>query len=98
MGGAPQSAALKHIYALEPHDRGWYAAPVGWLGQGGEGTFAVGIRSGLVQGKKISLFVGAGIVKSSDPESEWDETENKLKPFLEVICWIIPLRVVNVRE
>lgn len=85
VNGYPKQAAKEKIREYEPFSRGWYAGPVGWIGADCA-EFAVGIRSGLVQGKKISLFVGAGIVKSSDPESEWDETENKLRPFLEVIC------------
>lgn len=85
VNGYPKQAAREEIRQYEPFSRGWYAGPVGWIGAD-SAEFAVGIRSGLVQGKKISLFVGAGIVKSSDPESEWDEIENKLKPFLEVIC------------
>jgi len=85
MGGAPQSAALKHIDALEPQDRGWYAAPVGWLGLDGEGTFAVGIRSAVVQEKQITAFAGAGIMATSNPEKEWLETEMKLSPLLDAI-------------
>ena len=82
--GYPKLAAKDAIKKYEPFSRGWYAGPVGWIGADSS-EFAVGIRSGLVQGKEISLFAGAGIVKSSDPASEWDETENKLRPFLEVI-------------
>lgn len=85
VNGYPKQAAKDQIRAYEHFSRGWYAGPVGWI-SADRSEFAVAIRSGLVQGKKISLFVGAGIVKSSDPESEWNETESKLKPFTEVIC------------
>ena len=47
--------------------------------------FAVGIRSGFVEGKIISLFAGAGIVGASKAEMEWEETENKLRQFTDVI-------------
>lgn len=82
--GYPKQAAKDVIKKYEPFSRGWYAGPVGWIGADCA-EFAVGIRSGLLRGKELSLFAGAGIVKSSDPASEWDETENKIKPFLEVI-------------
>jgi len=85
MGGSPQGAALKHIDALEPYDRGWYAAPVGWLGLDGEGTFAVGIRSAIVREKEITAFAGAGIMATSNPEKEWQETEMKLNPLLDAV-------------
>jgi len=82
--GYPKREVKKEIKKYEPFSRGWYAGPVGWIGQDCA-EFAVAIRSGLVQGNKISLFAGAGIVKASDPVSEWNETENKLRQFLEVI-------------
>jgi isochorismate synthase len=85
MGGVPREAARRHIRSVEPLARGWYAAPVGWLAPGGEGTLAVGIRSALVQGEVITAFAGAGIVAASDPEKEWVETEMKLRPLLRAV-------------
>jgi menaquinone-specific isochorismate synthase len=63
-------------------DRGWYASPVGWLDHTKEGEFAVGIRSGLLFGKQAILYAGAGIVKGSDPEDEFRETELKFQPIM----------------
>jgi menaquinone-specific isochorismate synthase len=85
MGGVPGGAALQHIDALESHDRGWYAAPVGWLGPGGVGTFAVGIRSAVVQAEEVTAFAGAGIMATSNPEKEWLETEMKFNPLLDAV-------------
>ena len=64
--------------------RSWYAGPVGWIGQDAS-EFAVGIRSGRILNNEISLFAGAGIVRASDPQLEWNETEHKLSLFLDVI-------------
>jgi menaquinone-specific isochorismate synthase len=80
VGGYPRGEALEEIRALEPFDRGWYAGPVGWIGAGGA-EFAVGIRSGLVRGNRLTLFSGAGIVAGSVPESEWAEIEQKIGDF-----------------
>jgi menaquinone-specific isochorismate synthase len=80
VGGLPRSEALEQIHALEPFDRGWYAGPVGWIGQEAS-EFAVGIRSGLVRGRKLALFSGAGIVAGSVPEEEWTEIEQKIGDF-----------------
>jgi menaquinone-specific isochorismate synthase len=80
VGGYPRGEALEEIQALEPFDRGWYAGPVGWIGAGGA-EFAVGIRSGLVRGNRLTLFSGAGIVAGSVPESEWAEIEQKIGDF-----------------
>ena len=80
VGGYPRNEALEQIHALEPFDRGWYAGPVGWIGQEAS-EFAVGIRSGLVRGRTLALFSGAGIVAGSAPDEEWAEIEQKIGDF-----------------
>ena len=80
VGGYPGEAALDNIQALEPFDRGWYAGPVGWVGAEAS-EFAVGIRSGLVTGRTLALFSGAGIVPGSTADGEWAEVEQKIGDF-----------------
>jgi menaquinone-specific isochorismate synthase len=80
VGGYPGEAALEGIRGLEPFDRGWYAGPVGWVGADAS-EFAVGIRSGLVRGRTLALFSGAGIVPGSTAEEEWAEVEQKIGDF-----------------
>lgn len=84
VGGYPTENALPEIARLEPFNRGWYAAPIGWIGQN-DAEFVVGIRSGLVDGDTLSLYSGAGIVKGSDPDQEWDEVENKIRDFVQIL-------------
>ena len=84
VGGLPRDKAIKHIGSLERFDRGWYAGPVGWIGANST-EFAVGIRSGLIEDSSLLLYSGAGIVKGSDAASEWQEIENKMAGFLNVI-------------
>ena len=83
VGGYPTENALPEITRLEPFNRGWYAAPIGWIGQN-DAEFVVGIRSGLIEGKRLSLYSGAGIVKGSDPSQEWDEVDNKIRDFVDI--------------
>lgn len=83
VGGYPKGVAREEIRLLEPFDRGWYAGPVGWIGADGA-EFAVGIRSGLVRGRSLALFSGAGIVAGSTPEGEWAEIEQKIEDFTRV--------------
>jgi menaquinone-specific isochorismate synthase len=80
VGGHPREGALAEIRDLEPFDRGLYAGPVGWIGAGAS-EFAVGIRSGLVRGRTLDLYSGAGIVAGSVPDEEWAEIENKISDF-----------------
>ncbi|MFC6755436.1 MULTISPECIES: isochorismate synthase [Haloarcula] len=83
VGGLPPDEALRTIRETEAFDRGWYAAPIGWLDAAGNGTFAVGIRSAVATGRTATLFAGAGIVADSDPDREWDEVQLKYRPMLD---------------
>lgn len=84
VGGCPTGEALRTIEELEPFERGWYAAPVGWIGREGA-EFAVAIRSALVRGSTLTLWTGDGIVPGSTPESEWKELEVKTTNFMSVL-------------
>lgn len=85
VGGFPKEKAVPHIHKLEDFDRGWYAAPVGWINASGEGEFAVAIRSGLIKEKEAHFFAGCGIVEASDPHKEWEETNLKFTPMLSAL-------------
>ncbi|WP_254271179.1 isochorismate synthase [Haloarcula marina] len=83
VGGLPPDEALRTIRETEAFDRGWYAAPIGWVDAAGNGTFAVGIRSAVAAERTATLFAGAGIVADSDPDREWDEVQLKYRPMLD---------------
>ncbi len=74
----PREAALRFIRGHERLDRGWYAAPIGWVGRRG-GEFAVGLRSAVISGSAASLYAGCGIVADSVPELELAESQLKLR-------------------
>ncbi len=82
VGGFPRQEALAMIRRIEQLDRGWYAGPLGWIGAGGHGEFAVALRSGLVAEHEATLFAGCGIVGNSDPQSEYTESCLKLQGML----------------
>ena len=84
LGGTPQKRAMQLIRKLEGFSRGWYGAPIGFVGLDWA-EFVVGIRSGLACGRTLSVFAGAGIVKGSEASSEWDEVENKISNFIKII-------------
>ncbi|MBD8068548.1 isochorismate synthase [Bacillus sp. PS06] len=85
LGGFPSDKALEKIREVELLDRGWYAAPIGWVDGNDNGEFAVAIRSGLLREKEASLFAGCGIVADSEPISEYSETNIKFKPMLSAL-------------
>lgn len=82
LGGAPTDVALRFIRENETFERGWYGSPVGWLDDRHNGEFAVAIRSGLIQGDKIFLFAGCGVMGDSDVDLEFQETAIKFLPML----------------
>ncbi|MFB6311428.1 MAG: isochorismate synthase MenF [Salinirussus sp.] len=83
VGGMPQDVALDTIGTSEAFDRGWYAAPVGWIDAAGDGRFAVAIRSAVARHRSATLFAGAGIVADSEPDREWSEVQLKYRPVLD---------------
>ena len=85
VGGWPREGSREAIRRLEGMDRGWYAAPIGWVDDTGEGEFAVALRSALVRGECATLYAGAGIVAGSNPADELAETELKLRPLWEAL-------------
>ena len=82
VGGVPRPEALALIRKQERLSRGWYAGPIGWIDMRGGGEFVVGIRSAVVNGSEAWLYAGCGIVKGSDPRSEYEESCLKLRPML----------------
>ncbi|WP_223642025.1 isochorismate synthase MenF [Planococcus sp. 4-30] len=85
LGGEPKLEALHMIRKHEAMNRGYYAAPIGWIDAKGDGEFAVAIRSALLDGEKAYLYAGGGIVADSTPESEYDETWVKFRPMLRAL-------------
>ncbi|BAS59443.1 isochorismate synthase [Leptolyngbya boryana NIES-2135] len=85
VAGAPKLIACEHLKSFEPFERSWYAAPIGWMDHHGNGEFAVGIRSCILQGNQARLFAGAGIVAGSDPEKEFAEVQLKLQALLNAL-------------
>lgn len=85
LGGMPREHALEAIRRLEHMDRGWYAAPIGWMNIEHDGEFAAAIRSALLQEERAYLFAGCGIVGDSEPLSEYKETSLKFRPMLKAL-------------
>ena len=86
VGGEPWRAAAGAIAGLEGMDRGWYAAPVGWMDATEDGEFCVALRSALLRDREAHLFAGVGVVAGSDPAAELAETEVKLQALLPLLA------------
>jgi len=86
VGGEPWPQAASAIEELEQMDRGWYAAPVGWMDATEDGEFCVALRSALLRDREARLFAGVGVVAGSDPAAELEETEVKLQALLPLVA------------
>jgi salicylate biosynthesis isochorismate synthase/menaquinone-specific isochorismate synthase len=86
VGGEPWPAAAAAIAELEGMDRGWYAAPIGWMDATEDGEFCVALRSALLRDREAHLFAGVGVVAGSDPAAELEETEVKLQALLPLLA------------
>ncbi|HVW45451.1 MAG TPA: isochorismate synthase [Solirubrobacterales bacterium] len=86
VGGEPWPSAAPVLAELEALDRGWYAAPVGWMDATEDGEFCVALRSALLRDREAHLFAGVGVVAGSDPEAELAETEVKLQAMLPLLA------------
>ena len=79
LSGAPKVRAMEIIDTLEPVKRGIYGGAVGYLGWNGEMDTAIAIRTAVIKNQIMYIQAGAGVVADSIPESEWQETLNKLR-------------------
>jgi menaquinone-specific isochorismate synthase len=85
VGGTPTRDAVALIAEIEGMDRGRYAGPVGWMDAAGDGEWGIALRSAAVQGNRLRLFAGCGIVAGSDPEAELAESQAKLVPVRDAL-------------
>ncbi|MCK3827837.1 MULTISPECIES: isochorismate synthase [unclassified Pseudomonas] len=90
VGGLPRTPALDFIREHEGFDRGWYAAPVGWLDAEGNGDFLVALRSALITPRHCHAFAGCGIVEGSLPANEYEETQIKLASMQQALQLACP--------
>ena len=85
LSGAPKVRAMQIIEELEPARRGVYGGSVLYADFAGNLDSCIAIRTLLMKGKKAYLQAGAGIVADSDPQREFEETENKARAVLRAV-------------
>lgn len=77
--GYPKESALSEIKRLENFERGCYGGFCGPFHSVHDFTLHVTLRCASVTEKKICAYAGAGITRFSNPQSEWEETNLKLR-------------------
>ena len=79
LSGAPKVRALELLARYEKSPRGVYGGAAGYFSYTGDMDFAIVIRTMVLEGGKLTMRAGAGIVADSDPAKEYQETINKSK-------------------
>jgi menaquinone-specific isochorismate synthase len=59
---------------------------VGWISSE-QSELAVAIRSALIRDKRMVLSAGAGIIRESQPEAEWEEIQSKMNLFHDILAF-----------
>lgn len=83
--GIPTGEAAQLIAEMEGRPRGLYAGAVGWSDGTGDGCWMVTLRCAEVRGSTAVLHAGAGLVRSSTPRSEREETTAKFRALLDAL-------------
>ncbi|HBG66813.1 MAG TPA: anthranilate synthase component I, partial [Treponema sp.] len=78
VSGSPKIEAIQILSRLEKTKRRFYAGAIGYLQTSGDLDFCIGIRCALDQQGLWTLQAGGGIVYDSNPDREWEETNEKL--------------------
>ena len=82
LSGAPKVRAMEIIDEMEATRRGVYGGAVGYLGFNGDMDLAIAIRTAVVKEGVLHVQAGAGIVADSQPDAEWQETQNKARAVI----------------
>ncbi len=78
LSGAPKHRAMQLIEQYEKTNRGYYGGAIGFMDFTGNFNHAIMIRTFLSENHTLHFQAGAGLVAASDPETELQETYNKL--------------------
>jgi anthranilate synthase component 1 len=79
LSGAPKVRAMEIIEELEGTRRGVYGGAVGYFSFDGSMDTCITIRAALIQGDRVYIQAGAGIVADSVPAAEFEESVNKAR-------------------
>jgi anthranilate synthase component 1 len=83
--GAPKVRAMEIIDELENTRRGIYGGVIGHISYDGTLDSCIAIRTVVMQGDRVHIQAGGGIVADSDPQREYEESWNKARALAEAV-------------
>ncbi len=85
VSGAPKIRACQLIDEMERERRGPYAGAIGYISYNGDMDTCIAIRTIIAHDGKAYVQAGGGVVADSDPEREYEETQNKARALLRAV-------------
>ncbi|MBM3514186.1 MAG: anthranilate synthase component I [Alphaproteobacteria bacterium] len=82
VSGAPKVRAMEIIDELEPERRSFYGGAIGYLSANGDMDTCIALRTACVKDGEVIVQAGGGVVADSDPEAEFQESNNKAKALI----------------
>jgi anthranilate synthase component 1 len=82
VSGAPKVRAMEIIDELESERRGVYGGAVGYFAATGAMDTCIALRTAVIKDGTVFIQAGGGIVADSDPEAEFQESQNKAKALV----------------
>ena len=82
VSGAPKIRAMEIIDELESERRGFYGGAIGYLSANGDMDTCIALRTALVKNGEVVIQAGGGVVADSDPEAEYQESNNKARALI----------------
>ena len=83
--GAPKKRAMEIIEELEPVKRSVYCGSIGYISATGRMDTNIAIRTMVADGSTLHCWGGGGIVADSEPDSEYQESINKIRLLLDTL-------------
>ena len=83
--GLPKEEAFRFILNNEGYDRSYYSGFTGWLDTEGHTDIYVNLRCMEIKPGEAILYAGGGILASSEVESEWVETGDKMNTMRSIL-------------
>jgi anthranilate synthase component 1 len=82
VSGAPKIRAMEIIDELESERRSFYAGAIGYFAADGSMDTCITLRTALIKNGKMYVQAGGGVVADSDPEAEYQESQNKARALI----------------
>jgi isochorismate synthase len=85
LSGFPKEESIQFIQKNEPIDRAFYSGLVSWKVSATEKLAFATIRCFQVFENQLIFYVGGGITKDSNPETEFEETQRKFQTVYDAL-------------